>query len=98
MTDIFQFSNVYAVKPEITRLLEPKSGLSRECLQYITLPRMYNARYEAVPLLITFVFGADATPPPLSRVFALYCGLQYGSSVRDWIEENQVASLPIDVR
>lgn len=40
----------------------------------------------------------DATPPPWPRVFALYCGLQYGLSVRDWIEEHQVATLPIDVR
>lgn len=39
MTDIFQFSNVYAVKPEITRLLDDKSGMPQECLQYITLPR-----------------------------------------------------------
>ncbi|KAI8138520.1 nitrogen permease regulator 2 [Fennellomyces sp. T-0311] len=79
MTDVFQFSNVYAVRPEITRMLESgKSGLAQECLEYITVP--------------------DAAPPPLARVFALYCGLQYGSSVRDWIEEHQVATLPIDVR
>ncbi|KAI9268234.1 nitrogen permease regulator 2-domain-containing protein [Phascolomyces articulosus] len=79
MTDIFQFTNVYAVRPEITRMLDPgKSSLAHECLEYITLP--------------------DATPPPLPRVFALYCGLQYGSSVRDWIEEHQVSSLSIDVR
>ncbi|KAI9319406.1 nitrogen permease regulator 2-domain-containing protein [Dichotomocladium elegans] len=78
MTDIFQFTNVYAVKPEITRMLNEKSALAQECIQYITLPH--------------------AQPLPLARVFALYCGLQYGSSVRDWIEEHQVASLPIDVR
>ncbi|KAG2218575.1 hypothetical protein INT45_014164, partial [Circinella minor] len=79
MTDIFQFTNVYAVRPEITRMLDPgKSSLAHECLEYITLP--------------------EVTPPPLPRVFALYCGLQYGSSVRDWIEEHQVSNLPIDVR
>ncbi|KAL1936768.1 hypothetical protein VTP01DRAFT_902 [Rhizomucor pusillus] len=78
MTDIFQFSNVYAVKPEITRLLDDKSGMPQECLQYITLPH--------------------ATPPPLQRIFALYCGLQHGLSVRDWAEEHQVTALPIDIR
>ncbi|OAD74380.1 hypothetical protein PHYBLDRAFT_99189, partial [Phycomyces blakesleeanus NRRL 1555(-)] len=78
MTDIFQFSNVYAVKPEITRLLDDSSGLAQECLRYITL--------------------ANMPTPPLPRIFALYCGLQYGSSVRDWIDEQHVVSLPIDVR
>ncbi|KAI8381589.1 nitrogen permease regulator 2 [Radiomyces spectabilis] len=78
MTDIFQFANIYAVKPDITRLIDMKSGLAQECLRYVTLP--------------------NHPPPSLSRVFALYCGLQYGSSVRDWIEEHQVSNLPIDVR
>ncbi|KAG0168466.1 Nitrogen permease regulator 2 [Apophysomyces sp. BC1015] len=78
MTDIFQFSNVYAVKPEITRLLDDKSGLAQECLRYVILP--------------------NKPPPLLSRVFSLYCGLQYGSSVRDWMAEHQVSLLPIDVR
>ncbi|KAI9004854.1 nitrogen permease regulator 2, partial [Phycomyces nitens] len=78
MTDIFQFSNVYAVKPEITRLLDDSSGLAQECLRYITL--------------------ANMPTPPLPRIFALYCGLKYGSSVKDWIDEQHVVSLPIDVR
>lgn len=38
MTDIFQYSNVYAVKPEITRLFDPKFGLAQECLRYIMIP------------------------------------------------------------
>ncbi|KAI8093850.1 nitrogen permease regulator 2 [Halteromyces radiatus] len=78
MTDIFQFGNVYAIQPELTRLLDEKSGLGRECLEYITLP--------------------GATVPLLSRVFALYSGLQYGISVKDWMEENQLNTLPIDIR
>ncbi|KAI7868865.1 nitrogen permease regulator 2 [Spinellus fusiger] len=81
MTDIFQFSNVYAVKPEITRLLDDGSGLAQKCLRYIILPGELCMEI-----------------PPLPRIFALYCGLQYGSSVRDWIEEHHVLSLPIDVR
>ncbi|KAI8337709.1 nitrogen permease regulator 2 [Chlamydoabsidia padenii] len=78
MTDIFQFGNVYAIQPELTRLLDEKSGLGRECLEYITLP------------------GSDI--PLLSRVFALYSGLQYGMSVKDWMEEHQVNTIPIDIR
>lgn len=42
MTDIFQFSNVYAVKQEITRMLDENNGLAQECLQYITLPSKLN--------------------------------------------------------
>ncbi|ORZ12259.1 nitrogen permease regulator 2 [Absidia repens] len=78
MTDIFQFSNVYAIQPELTRLLDEKSGLGRECLEYITLP--------------------GSTVPLLSRVFALYSGLQYGITVKDWMEEHQLTAIPIDIR
>ncbi|ORX62070.1 nitrogen permease regulator 2 [Hesseltinella vesiculosa] len=78
MIDIFQFSNTYAIKPELTRLLNDKTGLGQECLDYITLPK------EPVP--------------PLAKVFALYSGLQYGVTVKDWMEEHQVQSLPIDIR
>ena len=49
-------------------------------------------------MCLIIIIILEATPPPLPRVFALYCGLQYGSSVRDWIEEHQVSNLPIDVR
>lgn len=44
MTDIFQFSNVYAVKQEITRMLDENNGLAQECLQYITLPSRLENR------------------------------------------------------
>lgn len=44
MTDIFQFSNVYAVKQEITRMLDESNGLAQECLQYITLPSKLDDR------------------------------------------------------
>jgi hypothetical protein len=42
MTDIFQYSNVYAVKPEITRLFDPKYGLAQECLGYIMMPSKFR--------------------------------------------------------
>ncbi|KAI9304058.1 nitrogen permease regulator 2 [Cunninghamella echinulata] len=78
MIDIFQFSNIYAIQPELTRLLDEKSGLGRECLEYITLP--------------------DAPVPPLTRIFALYSGLQYGITIKEWMEEHQLMTLPIDIR
>ncbi|KAI9337637.1 nitrogen permease regulator 2 [Pilaira anomala] len=78
MTDIFQYSNVYAVKPEITRLFDPKYGLAQECLGYIMLP--------------------NAPEISVERVYALYCGLKYGLTVKDWMEEQQLSSFYIDER
>ncbi|KAK4521804.1 Succinate dehydrogenase assembly factor 3 (SDH assembly factor 3) (SDHAF3) [Mucor velutinosus] len=78
MTDIFQYSNVYAVKPEITRLFDAKYGLAQECLRYIMLP--------------------NAPEISIERVYALYCGLKYGLTVKDWIEEQQLTLLHIDER
>jgi hypothetical protein len=37
MMDIFQYSNVYAVKPEITRLFDLNNGLAQECLRYVRI-------------------------------------------------------------
>lgn len=78
MTDIFQYSNVYAVKPEITRLFDPKYGLAQECLQYIMIP--------------------NAPEISIERIYALYCGLKYGLTVKDWIEEQQLSLLHVDER
>ncbi|KAI8645679.1 nitrogen permease regulator 2 [Parasitella parasitica] len=78
MTDIFQYSNVYAVKPEITRLFDAKYGLAQECLRYITLP--------------------NAPEISIERIYALYCGLKYGLTVTDWMEEQQLALLQVDER
>ncbi|KAG1223778.1 hypothetical protein G6F35_004447 [Rhizopus arrhizus] len=78
LTDIFQYSNIYAVKPEITRLFDHKSGLVQECAKYIVLPNVPEISIE--------------------RVYALYCGFKYGLTVKDWMEEQQVASLHVDER
>ncbi|KAI9478371.1 MAG: nitrogen permease regulator 2 [Benjaminiella poitrasii] len=78
LTDIFQYSNVYAVKPEITRLFDPRYGLAQECLHYIMLP--------------------NAPEIPIERIYALYCGLKYGLTVKDWIEEQQLTLLQVDER
>ncbi|KAI8373359.1 nitrogen permease regulator 2 [Blakeslea trispora] len=78
MIDIFQYSNMYAVKPEITRLFDPKYGLAQECVSFITIP--------------------NAVEISIERIYALYCGFKHGLTVRDWIEEQQVAFLNIDER
>lgn len=78
LIDIFQYSNVYAVKPEITRLFDLKTGLAQECLAYTTIP--------------------NSQETTIDRIFALYCGLKYGLSVQDWMEEHQVNMLNIDER
>ncbi|CAG8444558.1 392_t:CDS:2 [Ambispora gerdemannii] len=78
MVDIFQFSNVYAVKPDIMRVLEDEA-VQNECISYVT--------------------KLDAGPPPsFIKLFSLYCQLKYGVSLKEWIEENQVSSLNIDIR
>ncbi|KAG2176264.1 hypothetical protein INT43_005498 [Umbelopsis isabellina] len=38
LIDIYQFSNVYSIKPEVMQLLDEKSGLQEECIDYVTLP------------------------------------------------------------
>ncbi|KAI8090259.1 nitrogen permease regulator 2 [Gilbertella persicaria] len=48
MIDIFQYSNVYAVKPEITRLFDPKYGLAEECLRYIMIPNAPEISIERI--------------------------------------------------
>ncbi|CAO3680857.1 unnamed protein product [Umbelopsis ramanniana] len=38
LIDIYQFSNIYSIKPEVMQLLDEKSGLQEECIDYVTLP------------------------------------------------------------
>ncbi|KAI9260175.1 nitrogen permease regulator 2 [Sporodiniella umbellata] len=78
LTDIFQYSNIYAVKPEITKLFDQKSGLAQECSKYIVHPNIPEISIE--------------------RVYSIYCGFKYGLTVKDWMEEQQVASLHVDER
>ncbi|KAI8988520.1 nitrogen permease regulator 2, partial [Mycotypha africana] len=78
LIDIFQYSNIYVAKQEITRLFDPKYGLAQECKKYIMLP--------------------DAPEISVEKIYALYCGLKYGLTVKGWMEEQQVASLNIDER
>lgn len=100
MTDIFQYSNVYAVKPEITRLFDPKYGLAQECLGYIMLPSILFISFFFFFYFICYLFILFIDAPEISveRVYALYCGLKYGLTVKDWMEEQQLSSFYIDER
>jgi hypothetical protein len=40
----------------------------------------------------------DVPEISIERVYALYCGFKYGLTVKDWMEEQQVASLHVDER
>lgn len=40
----------------------------------------------------------DTPEISIERIYALYCGLKYGLTVKDWIEEQQLHSLNIDER
>ncbi|CAG8548219.1 17561_t:CDS:2 [Rhizophagus irregularis] len=77
MIDIFQFSNVYAVKPDIMRIIEDETVQS-ECLSYVKKP--------------------GTTPPSFAKLFSLYCSLKHGSTLKEWVQDNQVESLNIDIR
>jgi len=77
MVDIFQFSNVYAVKPDIMRIIEDETVQS-ECLSYVRKP--------------------GTTPPLFAKLFSLYCLLKHGSTLKEWVQDNQVVSLNIDIR
>lgn len=48
-------------------------------------------------MLLTLPF-LDAPEISIERIYALYCGLKYGLTVKDWIEEQQLALLHIDER
>lgn len=40
----------------------------------------------------------DMYAPSFAKLFSLYCSLQYGVVIQDWIEQNQIADYNIDVR
>ncbi|KAJ9070912.1 Nitrogen permease regulator 2 [Entomophthora muscae] len=77
MVDLFQYSNIYAVKPSINRTIEDVI-LQRECMAYL--------------------FRPGVTSPSFAKIFSLYCSLKPGLTLHQWIEENQVESLNLDVR
>lgn len=53
-------------------------------------------------MLIHYFFSlsvmTDMHAPSFAKIFSLYCSLQYGVVLQDWIETNQIAEYNIDVR
>ncbi|KAJ3107571.1 Nitrogen permease regulator 2 [Phlyctochytrium planicorne] len=41
---------------------------------------------------------SDLPPPTFAVVFRLFCSFKHGHTVREWVEENNVLSLNIDIR
>ncbi|KAF9300313.1 Nitrogen permease regulator 2 [Mortierella antarctica] len=47
---------------------------------------------------VSYVTLPDMHAPSFAKIFSLYCSLQYGVVLQDWIETNQIAEYNIDVR
>ncbi|KAG0082884.1 Nitrogen permease regulator 2 [Podila epicladia] len=47
---------------------------------------------------VAYVTLPDMHAPSFAKIFSLYCSLQYGVVLQDWIETNQIAEYNIDVR
>ncbi|KAF9290427.1 Nitrogen permease regulator 2 [Mortierella alpina] len=47
---------------------------------------------------VAYVTLPDMHAPSFAKVFSLYCSLQYGVVLQDWIEQNHIAECNIDVR
>ncbi|KAI7832399.1 nitrogen permease regulator 2-domain-containing protein [Gamsiella multidivaricata] len=47
---------------------------------------------------VSYVTLPDMHAPSFAKIFSLYCSLQYGVVLQDWIEQNQIADYNIDVR
>ncbi|KAF9115700.1 Nitrogen permease regulator 2 [Mortierella sp. AM989] len=47
---------------------------------------------------VLYVTLPDMHAPSFAKIFSLYCSLQYGVVLQDWIEQNQIADYNIDVR
>ncbi|KAI8815585.1 nitrogen permease regulator 2-domain-containing protein, partial [Fimicolochytrium jonesii] len=77
MVDIFQFSNIYGIRPTLTHLLRSPTLQSE---------------------LSTFVTRPGKPAPAFALLFSLYCALKPGTTVGEWMEDNNVGGLNVDVR
>lgn len=75
--DTFQFSNMYATRPQIAQLADGESIIA-ECAAYVTRP--------GYPL------------PSWPELLRLYAALRPGITLAEWIEDEEVDRLGIDVR
>jgi hypothetical protein len=77
MIDVFQFSNLYTVRPTIATLADDEVIVS-ECAAYVTKSGYPMASWP--------------------KLLSLYSSLRPSLALNDWIEENDVDALGIDVR
>ncbi|KAF9195434.1 Nitrogen permease regulator 2 [Haplosporangium sp. Z 767] len=47
---------------------------------------------------VAYVTLPEMHAPSFAKIFSLYCSLQYGVVLQDWIEQNQLSDYNIDVR
>lgn len=77
IVDIFQYFNMYTVRPAIAKLAD-EEALGYECAVYVTRP--------------------GYPTPSYPEVLRLYSLLRAGTTLHDWIEDNDIDSKGIDVR
>lgn len=77
MIDLFQFTNMYTVRPTIATLAEDDIIIN-ECASYVTR-RGY-------------------TLPTWPKLLALYSSLRPSVTLNEWIEDNDIDTIGIDVR
>ncbi|GAA5978354.1 hypothetical protein JCM5350_001137 [Sporobolomyces pararoseus] len=87
LVDLFQFTNSYAVLPDIAEIAhapedddDEGTDVRLECENYV------------------FSGGPDTRPVPFSTLLKYYSQLQPGLTVSAWIDDLSLDSLPIDVR
>lgn len=100
MTDIFQFSSIYAVTAEITSLVND-SSLQEECINYVSLPDHHEAVEANVEASTGSANGQSSRRPKhpaFTTVFELYASLRQGLTLKHWYMDNKDLLEGIDVR
>eukprot|EP01114_Cavostelium_apophysatum_P021731 TRINITY_DN7662_c0_g1_i1.p2 TRINITY_DN7662_c0_g1~~TRINITY_DN7662_c0_g1_i1.p2 ORF type:complete len:400 (+),score=91.55 TRINITY_DN7662_c0_g1_i1:37-1236(+) len=103
---ISQFSGIdlEVVKRCIQHLLYYKYAVLKDIFQYsniyATTPKIHNLVDDGdmQQECLWFITRKGMQPPPIEKVFSLYCSLKPGISVRDFCIENDTYSLNIDDR
>ncbi|KAH0533606.1 hypothetical protein FGG08_007641, partial [Glutinoglossum americanum] len=101
ITDIFQFSAIYAVTAEISLLVTDKD-MQQECASYIACssPALLSS---TSPALLSSTSPNDPPQPPHSsipatRIISLYASLRQGLALKQWCLDHAAFLDGIDVR
>ncbi len=98
MQDLFQFSNMYTLKPVLQQIIQEKA-VGAECGPYVTRKGRSNrpkARVAALSLTTRIPPGYQPVPRPF--LLELYSRLVPGRTIMDWAIDNSVLDLGIDIR